>query len=126
MHLFTDRANCSGTVITFSFYERLAIDLFTGEKLLLPYTKIRIKLSRASPNFYMLSDNPNVSLNTVVCSLFTRKTLVAEPNHRYFQGNLDRKPAQYNCMETIAPIEPLSIHLVKSNSNKRIFSITIQ
>ena len=50
----------------------------------------------------MLSDNPNVSLNIVDCSLFTRRVLVAEPNHQYLQWNLEREPAQYNYMETIA------------------------
>ena len=89
MHPFTDRANSLGTGITFSFYGRLAIDLFTCEKLLLPNTKVRIKLSRARPNFYMLSDNPNVSLKIVDCSLFTRRILVAEHNHQYLQWNLE-------------------------------------
>ena len=50
----------------------------------------------------MLSDNPNVSLKIVDCSLFTRKILVAEPNLQYLQWNLEREPAQYNYMETIA------------------------
>ena len=50
----------------------------------------------------MLSDNPNVSLKTVDCSLFTRRVLVAEPNHKYLQFNLEREPAQHNYMETIA------------------------
>ena len=49
MHPFTDRANSLGTGITFSLYERLAIDLFTCEKLLLPNTKVRIKPIRARP-----------------------------------------------------------------------------
>ena len=102
MYPFTDRANSLGTGITFSLYGRLAIDLFTCEKLLLPNTKVRIKLIRARPNFYMLSDNPNVSLKIVDCSLFTRRILVAEPNHQYLQWNLEREPAQYNYMETIA------------------------
>ena len=48
------------------------IDLITSEKLLLPNTKIRIKLIRAKPNFYLLSDNSNVSLKVVDCSLFTQ------------------------------------------------------
>ena len=102
MHSFTDRANSLGTGITFSLYGRLAIDLFTCEKLLLPKTKVRIKLIRARPNFYMLSDNPNVSLKIVDCSLFTRRILVAEPNHHCLQWNLEREPAHYNYMETIA------------------------
>ena len=62
MYPFTDRANSLGSRIYFSLYGRLAIDLFTCETLLLPKTKVRIKLIRAIPNFYMLSDNPNVSL----------------------------------------------------------------
>ena len=102
MHPLTDRANSLGTGITVSLYGRLAIDLFTCEKLLLPNTKARIKLIRARPNFYMLSDNPNVSLKIVDCSLFTRRVLVAEPNHQYLQWNLEREPAQYIYMETIA------------------------
>ena len=75
---FTDRTNSLGTGITFSLYGRVAIDLFTCEKLLLPKTKFRIKLIRARPNFYMLSDNPIVSLKIVDCSLFTRRILVAK------------------------------------------------
>ena len=82
MYPFTDRANSLGSGIFFSLYSRLAIDLFTSENLLHPKTKVRIKLIRARPNFYMLSDNPNVSLKIVDCSLFTRRTLVTEPNHQ--------------------------------------------
>ena len=102
MHPFTDSANSLGTGITFSLYGRLAIDLFICEKILLPKTKVRIKLIRARPNFYMLSDNPNVSLKIADCSLFTRKVLVAEPNHQNLQWNLEKEPAHYNYMETIA------------------------
>ena len=102
MHPIFDRANSLGTGINFSLCGRLAIDLITCEKLLLPKTKVRIKLIRARPNFYMLSDNPNASLKIVHSSLFTRRILVAEPNHQYLQWNLEREPAHYNYMETIA------------------------
>ena len=50
----------------------------------------------------MLFDNPNVSLKVVDCSLFTRRVLVAEPNYQHLQWNLEREPAHYNYMETIA------------------------
>ena len=33
--------------------------------------KIRLRLIRARPNFYMLSDNPNVSLGIIDCSIHT-------------------------------------------------------
>ena len=40
--------------------------------------------------FYMLSDNPNVSLKIVDFFPFTRRILVAEPDHQYLQWNLER------------------------------------
>ena len=72
MYPFTDRANALGAGTTFSLYGRLAIDLFTCEKLLLPKNQV------------------------------TRRISVAEPNHQYLQWNLEREPAQYNYMETLA------------------------
>ena len=72
MYPFTGRADSLASSIIFSLYGRLAIHLFSCEKLLLPETKTRVKLIRAGPNFYMLSDNPNVSLKIDDCSLFTR------------------------------------------------------
>ena len=85
LYRFTDRASFLGSGLTFSFYGRLAIDLLTCEKFLLSKTKVRIKLNRAGPIFYMPTDNPNVNLKIVDCSLFTRRILVAEPNHQYLQ-----------------------------------------
>ena len=49
----------------------------------------------------MLSDDPNDSLKIVDCSLFTKRVLLAEPNHQYLLWNLEREPAHYNYMETI-------------------------
>ena len=40
---------------SFSLYGRLAIDLFTREKLLLPFIEVRNKLIQLRPNFYMLT-----------------------------------------------------------------------
>ena len=104
MHPFTVRANSFGTGITFSLYGRLAIDLFTCKKLLPQNTKVQIKLIRARLYLYQLSYNPNVSLKVVDCSLFTTGILLAEPNHQNLQWNVEREPAQYNYMETIARI----------------------
>ena len=94
MYLFTGKANFLGSGITFLLYGRLAIDMFTCEKKLLPKTKVRIKLS----------ENPIVCLKIVDCSLFMRRILVVEPNHQNLQWNLEREPAHYNNMETIARI----------------------
>ena len=51
MYPFNHRANSLGSEITFSLYGRLAFDLFTCKKVLLPKPKVRIKLIRARPNF---------------------------------------------------------------------------
>ena len=76
--------------------------MLTSKKMLHSNTKVRIKLIRARPIVYMLPDNPNVILKFDDCSLFTRRILVAEPNHQYLQWNLEREPAHYKNMETIA------------------------
>ena len=66
MHPFTDRANSLEIGIIYSPYGRLAIDLFTCKKFLLPNTKVRIKLIPASSNFFLLSDNPNVRTKLLI------------------------------------------------------------
>ena len=42
----------------------------------------------------MLSDIPNVGLEIIDCSHFTRRFLVAAPNQQYLQWNLGTEPAQ--------------------------------
>ena len=90
------------------------------KKLFVPKTKIQIELIGARPNFYMLSENPNVSLKIVDCLLFTRRMLVAEPNHQYLQWNLEREPAHYNNMETIA-----RTFIIPSRQNQFIQEIVV-
>ena len=53
-------------------YEKLGIDFFSTSQLLYPKIKFRLRLIIARPNFYMTSDNPNVSLGIVDYSLYTR------------------------------------------------------
>ena len=85
-----------------TFYGKLVIDLFQCENLLLPNTKIRLKLIRARPNFYMISNNPHVSLKVLDCSLFTGFVVVNEVHHQTIKYQLTHQPACYNFMETIA------------------------
>ena len=48
-------------------YGKLGIDFFSTSELPYPNMKIKLRLIRARPNFYMISDNPNVSLGIVDC-----------------------------------------------------------
>ena len=53
----------------FMLFGNLGIDFFSTSELLHPNMKNRLRLIRARPNFYMISDNHNVSLGFVDCSL---------------------------------------------------------
>ena len=57
----------------FMLYGKLEVDFFSTSELLYPNMKIRLRLIRGRPNFYMICDNPNVSLGIVDCSLYTRR-----------------------------------------------------
>ena len=88
-----------------TLYGKLAIDLFQCEKILLPNTKIRLKLIRARPSFYMISYNPYVSLRVLDCSLFTRRVVVNEVYHQTIKYQLTHQPwrqLREHFMETIA------------------------
>ena len=64
--------------------------------------KVRIRLIRARPNFYMINENPNVSLGIVDCSLYTRRVLLKEDYHKKRMSQLAYAPVEYNYMETMA------------------------
>ena len=64
--------------------------------------KVRIGLIRARPNFYMISENPKVSLGIVDCSLYTRRVMLKEDYHKKRKSQLAYAPAEYNYMETLA------------------------
>ena len=85
-----------------TYFGKLAIDLFQCEKLLLPNTKVRLKLIRARPKFYMISYNLHVSPKVLDCSLFKRRVVVNEVYHQTIKYQLTHQPACYNFMETIA------------------------
>ena len=61
---------------------KLGIDFFTTLELLYPNMKIGMRLIRARPNFYMISENPNVNLGIVDCSLYSRRVMLREHYHK--------------------------------------------
>ena len=48
-------------------FRKLGVDFLSISELLYPVFRIRLRLIRARPNFYMISNNPNVSLGIVDC-----------------------------------------------------------
>ena len=76
---------------------------FSTSELLYPIMKNRLQLIRARPNFYMISDNPNVSLATVDCFPYTRPILytpirrvtISVITNYAFTGSVTENPFRY-------------------------------
>ena len=99
---FTRRMKLYSRPDGFMFYGKLGVDFFTTSELMYPNMKVRIRLIRARPNYYMISENPNVSLGIVDCSLYTRRVMLKEDYQRKRMSQLSYAPVEYNYMETLA------------------------
>ena len=64
--------------------------------------KIRLRLMRARPNFYLISDNPNVSFGIVDFSLYTRRIALKDDYHKKRMDMLAYTPVEFNYLETFA------------------------
>ena len=64
--------------------------------------KIRLRLIRATPIFYMISDNPNVSLGIIDCSLYTRRIALKDDYHRERMDMRAYTPVEFNYLKTVA------------------------
>ena len=83
-------------------YGRLGFGFFSTSELLYSNMKIRVLLIRARPIFYMDSDNTNVSLVIVDCSLYTPHIPSKDDHHTKRVDMLAYTPVEINCLETPA------------------------
>ena len=83
-------------------YGKLGVDFFSTSELIYPIMKIRLRLIRARPKFYLISDNPNVSLGNVYCSLYTRPMALKNDYHKKRMDLLAYTRVEFNCLETLA------------------------
>ena len=86
----------------FDLYGKLGVNFFSTSDLLYPNKKGRLQLIRARPNFHMISDNPNVSLGMVDCSLYTCRIAVKVDYHKRRIEMLAETLVEYKCLETLA------------------------
>ena len=77
-------------------YGKLGVDVFSTSELLHPNMKSRLRLIRVRPDFYMISDNPNVSLGIVDCSLYTRRIALKDDYHKKRMDTLAYTPVEFN------------------------------
>ena len=99
---FTRRKKMLSRPDGFMLYGKLGVDCFSTSELLYPNMKIRLRLIRARPNFYMISDNPNVSLGIVDCSLYTRRIALKDDYHEKRMDMFAYTPVEFNYLETLA------------------------
>ena len=99
---FTRRMKMLSRPDGFMLYSKLGIDFFSTSELLYRIMKVRLWLIRARPNFYMISDNPNVSLGFVDCSLYTRRIALKDDYHKKRMDMLAYTPVEFNYLETLA------------------------
>ena len=67
--------------VGFILYGKLGVDFFSTSELVHPITNVRLRLIKPRPKFFMISDNPNVSLGIVDCSLYVRRIPLKEDYH---------------------------------------------
>ena len=108
----------------FMLYGKLTVDFVSTSQLLYPNKKTRLRLIRARPDFYMISDNPNVSLGNVDCSLYTRRIALNDDYHNKRTDMLACTPVEFNYLETLAKtfINPAR----KISSFKKTFSTMLR
>ena len=99
---FTRRMKMLSRADGFMLYGKLGVDFFSTSELLYPNMKIRLRLISARPSFYMISDNPNVSLGVVDCSLYTRRIALKDDYHKKRMDMLAYTPVEFNYLETLA------------------------
>ena len=99
---FTRRMKLLSRPDGFILYDKLGIDFFSTSELLYPNIKFRLRLIKARPNFYMISENPNVSLGIVNCSPYTRRIALKVDYHKKRMDMLAYAPVDYNYLETLA------------------------
>ena len=86
----------------FMLYGKLGVDFFSTSELLYPNMKVRLRLIRGRPNFYMISDTPNVSLGIVDCSPYTRRIVLKDEYHKKRMDMLAYTPVEFSYLETLA------------------------
>ena len=101
---FTRRMKMLSRPDGFMLYAKLGVGFFSTSELLYPNMKIRLRLIRARPTFYMISDNPNVSLGIVDCSLYNRRIVLKDDYHKKRMDLLAYTPVEFDSLETLAKI----------------------
>ena len=86
----------------FILYGNLGVDFFSTSEILYLNPKIRLQLIKARLIFHMISDNPNVSLGIVDCSLYTCRIALRDDFDKKRTDMLAYTPVECKYLETLA------------------------
>ena len=89
-------------VVGFMLYGSLGVDFFFTFELPYPNNKTRLPLMKKGLNFYIISDNHNVNLGVVDCSIYTPRIGLENDYHRKRMDMLAHTPVEFNYLETVA------------------------
>ena len=84
------------------FHGTLGVDSFSTFELPYPNMKIRLRLIKARPIFYMISDNSNVNVGIVDCSLYTRRIGLKDDKNKKWKDMLANTFVEFNFLKTLA------------------------
>ena len=74
--------------------------LFSTSELLYPIMENRFRLIRARNNFYMIRNNPNVSLGVVICSIYIRRFALKDHHHKKRMDMIAYTSVEFNYLES--------------------------
>ena len=85
----------------FMLYGYLGVNFFYTSELLYPNMKLMLRLIRARPGSYMISDNPSVKLGINDWSLYTRRIALKDDYHNKPIDMLAYTSLEFNYLENL-------------------------
>ena len=101
---FTRRIKMLSKPVAFMLYAKLGVGFFSSSELPHPNMKVRLRLIRAKPSFYIISNNPNFGFGNVDCSIYTRRIDLKNDYHKKPMDMLAYTPVEFNYLQTLAKI----------------------
>ena len=103
LNFFTRRMKMLSRPDGFMLYCKSSVDFFSSSDLPCPNMKVRLRLIWATPIFYMISHNPNVSFRFVHCFfvavvMFLRLMIITKKKRKYM---LAYTTMDFNDLETL-------------------------
>ena len=121
---FSRRVKMPSRLDCFMLYDELGDEFFSFSELLFPNMKIRLRRLTAWSKFYMISDNPKISLGIVDCSFYTRRIALKDEYQKKKTGMFAYTPVEFNFLESLA--RTFIIPAWQSTSFKKTFLSMLQ